>query len=284
MIFPRKYIFLVLPAVGFFMIFLMAPLVALLMESFRIYTPGRIGAVEGSGLTLQNYSELFSLTYLSFFLATFRISLIATVLALAIGFGIAYRLARMPSGLLRAGVLAFLVLVLFISTLIRVYAAALAFGPTGLLPVVARAIGLNPNGGFVIEVLVVLGLLQYLIPITVLTLIGTIQNINPRLVEAATALGASRVVAHLTVTLPLSARGVISAGLINYTLCIGAFAIPMILGRGRLQFVSNLIYTRFSQVSNFPSGAAISIVILLLSISLIYLINRRSSPVWETGR
>lgn len=284
MTFPRKYILLTVPALGFFLVFLMAPLATLLVESLRIYTPGRVGSVEGTGFTVENYSELFSFTYASFFLDTFRISLIATTIALVIGFSIAYRLARMPSGPRRTTILAFLVLVLFISTLIRVYAVALTFGPTGLLPVVARALSLNPNGGLVIEALVVFGLLQYLTPITVLTLIGTIQNINPRFVEAATALGASRVVAHATITLPLSIRGVISAGLINYTLCIGAFAIPMILGRGRLQFVSNLIYARFSQVSNFPSGAAISMVILILSIVLIYLINRRSNPAWELGR
>jgi ABC-type spermidine/putrescine transport system permease subunit I len=131
--------------------------------------------------------------------------------------------------------------------------------------------------------MVILGLLHYLIPIAALTLIGTIQNVNPRLADAAESLGAARLVAHLTITLPLSARGILSAFLIGYTLCISAFVVPMILGRGRILFVSNLIYSRFSEVANYPSGAAISVVMLVLSLVVIYVISRAATRRWEGG-
>ena len=56
----------------------------------------------------------------------------------------------------------------------------------------------------------------------------------------------------MTVTVPLSSRGILSAFLISYTLCISAFVVPMVLGKGKVLFVSNLIYNRFSEIANYP--------------------------------
>ena len=96
-----------------------------------------------------------------------------------------------------------------------------------------------------------------------LTLLGTIQNVDPRLVDAAQALGAPGWKAHLTITLPLCMRGLLAAFLFAFTFSISAFVIPMILGKGRVLFISNLIYNRFSEIANYPSGAAISIVLFV---------------------
>jgi putative spermidine/putrescine transport system permease protein len=126
----------------------------------------------------------------------------------------------------------------------------------------------------------VLGLLHYLIPISAITLLGTIQNINPRLSEAAQALGAPRWTAHLTVTVPLCVPGLLSAFLICFTLCLSAFVVPMILGKGKVLFVSNLIYARFSEIANYPSGSAVSIAMLVMSLAIIYGITRFVSARW----
>ena len=125
-----------------------------------------------------------------------------------------------------------------------------------------------------------MGLLHYLVPIAALTLLGTIQNINPRLCEAAQALGAPRWKAHLTITVPLSVPGLLSAFLISFTLCLSAFVVPMILGKGKILFVSNLIYARFSEIANYPSGSAISIVMLILSLGIIYGVTRLVNSWW----
>ena len=139
---------------------------------------------------------------------------------------------------------------------------------------------ISTNSRGYIECLVVAGLLHFIIPMAALTLIGTIQNLNPRLVEAAQALGAARWKAHLTVTIPLSARGILSAFLISYTLSISAFVVPMVLGKGKILFVSNLIYSRFSEVANYPSGSAISISLLVISLTIVYVVSRVAAPRW----
>jgi putative spermidine/putrescine transport system permease protein len=260
---------------------LLNPLGILVDESFREHVPGRVGSAIDAPLTIQNYAELLSPAYIGFFIETFRLGLIATAIAIAIGYPIAYQVARMHSGFRRKAWIAFLVAMMFLSAVARVYAVALAFGPVGFLPVIAKLLGTNPNSGGMIEAVVIVGLLHYLVPIASLTLIGTIQNINPRLVDAAQVLGAGRPTAHFTITLPLSARGIISASLICLTLCLSAFIIPMILGKGRILFVANLIYTRFDEVADYPSGAAISLIMLVLSLLIIYGVTRIADTRWE---
>ncbi len=96
----------------------------------------------------------------------------------------------------------------------------------------------------------------------VIVLLAPLQALNPRLVEAAQALGAPRWKAHVTITIPLSARGLLAAFMLCFTFSISAFVIPMVLGKGRVLFVSNLIYSRFGEVGNYPGGAALSIALL----------------------
>jgi putative spermidine/putrescine transport system permease protein len=122
--------------------------------------------------------------------------------------------------------------------------------------------------------------MHYVIPIAALTLIGPIQNINPRLAEAAQALGASHVVTHRTITLPLALHGLLSSFLICFTLCISSFVIPMILGKGQIFFVSNLIYSRFQETANYPSGSALAMIMLAVSLAVIYGITRLAQARW----
>ena len=88
------------------------------------------------------------------------------------------------------------------------------------------SLGISPNGRGYIEILVGAGLLHYIVPMATLTLLGTIQNVDPRLVDAAQALGAPAWKAHLSITLPLCMRGLLAAFLFAFTFSISAFVIP----------------------------------------------------------
>jgi ABC-type spermidine/putrescine transport system permease subunit I len=68
---------------------------------------------------------------------------------------------------------------------------------------------------------------------------------------------------------------------VGFTFCVSAFVIPMVLGKGRVMFVSNLIYTRFGEAGNYPSGAALAIVLLTASTVFVYGIGHLSSKLWE---
>jgi putative spermidine/putrescine transport system permease protein len=273
---------LLIPAGLVLGLLLFVPLANVVDESFKLYVPGRIGSAKDAPYTLANYIELFLPVYFFYFLDTYRLGLIACGVALFVAYPMAYYVARQPPGTKRKITVGFLIAMMFLSALVRVYSIELTFGPVGFLRQISNLIGVAPNSRTILEILVIAGLAHFIIPISALVLVGTLQNINPRLAEAAQALGAPRWKAHLTITIPLSARGILSAFLICYTLSISAFVVPMILGKGKLLFISNLIYSRFSEVANYPSGSAISLIMLVVSLLIIYIVSRVASARWGT--
>lgn len=265
---------LLLPALLIFGAIFVVPMIGLLMESFRLFTPGHVGTAAGAPLTLNNYLELANLPFVGLFMETFRISLLSTVIGLAVSYPIAWYIVRRFSAGGRVAAIGFLITLLLVSVLVRTYAIELTFGSVGIMRPVLRALGTSPNSNWYIQCLVAAGLLHYIIPVATLTLLGTVQNVDPRLVDAAQSLGAPAWRAHLTITLPLSRAGLVGAFLIAVTFSISAFVIPMVLGKGRILFVSNTIYDRFSEIADYPSGAAISVVMLVVSLAVVLMITR----------
>jgi ABC-type spermidine/putrescine transport system permease subunit I len=265
----RKGLVLIVPALLICVVLFLGPLGFLIQESFRIFVPGRIAGAPGS-FTFANYRDLLHSAYLGYFLDTFRLSLIATSIGVLIGYAIAYFIAMRRSGTLRLLCIAGLISMLFVGVVVRVYALALSLGPIGLLGPITRFFEIDSNNSALLEATVVAGLVHYIIPIAALTLMGAIQNINPRLSDAAQILGAPRWFAVLSIVVPLSLPGIISAFLLGYALAISSFVVPLILGRGIIFFATNLIYQRFSEVPNYPGGSAIAIVLLLTSLAVVY--------------
>lgn len=261
---------LLVPSLGLFIVLLVLPIANVAEESFRLFVPGHIGASKDAPYTLFNYLELLDPAYLFYFIETLRLSLICSLVGLIIGFPIAYMIARLRNPLFGKLSIGFLIGMMFLSTMVRVYALQLTFGPTGFSKIICNILNTNPNSRFYTELVVIFGLLHYVIPISAITLLGTIKNLNPRMAEAAQTLGSPRWKVHLTITVPLCIPGILSAFLISYTLCMSGFVVPMILGKGRVLFISNLIYSRFSEIANYPSGSAIAIAMLILSMVIIY--------------
>lgn len=265
---------LLLPALLIFGAIFVVPMGGLLMESFRLFTPGHVGTDAGAPFTLNNYLELANLSFVGLFVETFRISLLSTVLGLAVSYPIAWYIVRRFSARGRVAAIGLLITLILVSVLVRTYAIELTFGSVGIMRPVLRALGTSPNSSWYIQCLVGAGLLHYIIPVATLTLLGTVQNVDPRLVDAAQSLGAPAWRAHLTITLPLSRAGLVGAFLIAVTFSISAFVIPMVLGKGRVLFVSNTVYDRFSEIADYPSGAAISVVMLVVSLAVVLMVTR----------
>jgi putative spermidine/putrescine transport system permease protein len=273
---------LYLPALAIFAALFVLPMAGLFVESFRLYVPGSIGSAADAPFTLLNYSELLTPSFAGFFFQTLRISLLASVAGICLSLPLAYWITRHLSSSWRAIAVGFFVTLMFLSVLVRTYALELTFGAAGPMRSTLLALGISPNGRGYIEFLVGAGLLHYIIPMSTLTLLGTIQNVDPRLTDAAQALGAPAWKAHIGVTLPLCIRGILAAFLFAFTFSISAFVIPMILGKGRVLFISNLVYNRFSEIANYPSGAAISIVLFVLAMLIVYVLTAQVNKRWQS--
>lgn len=273
---------LLLPAGIVFLAFFFLPMAGLFIESFRLYIPGSIGSSANAPFTLNNYAELLTPSFASFFFETLRISLLASLAGLLFAFPLAYWMTRILPTRWQALAIGFFITLMFLSVLVRTYALELTFGAVGPLRPALLALGISPNGRTYIEFLVGGGLLHYIVPMATLTLLGTIQNVDPRFLEAAQALGAPAWRAHLGITIPLCMRGLLAAFLFAFTFSISAFVIPMILGKGRVLFISNLIYSRFSEIADYPSGAAISMVLFFVALAIVYVLSQQVAKRWNT--
>ena len=254
------------------MIFLLLvfPLINIVVESFRLFVPGRVGGAVEAALTLENYVALLHPVYFEYLTTMLWCASVATATALIMSYPIAYIIARTKVHAVRIATIGLLVGLLFLSALVRVYALELSFGTVGLGRMIAKLMDVSANSRTYAEFLVVIGLMHHSIPLAALLMTGAIQNINPRLVEAGQALGAPLWRAHWSITLPLSMPGILSAFLVCYTINLSAFVVPMILGKGKIAFLSNLIYDRYAEIANFPSGSAISVQLLLVTFVITY--------------
>jgi putative spermidine/putrescine transport system permease protein len=266
-----------------FTAFFLLPIAGLVGESVKLYVPGSIGSAEGAPRTLENYRELARASFAGVVFQTLLIAALASVVGVLLSLPFAHWIVRRMAPSSRALVLCLLIALMFLSVLVRTYSLELSLGAAGPARALLTPLGVLPNSKGYIFILVGLGLLHYVIPMATLTLVGTIQNIDPRLVDAASVLGAPAWKAHFTVTVPLAARGLLAAFLFSFTFSVSAFVIPMILGKGRVVFVSNLIFSRFSEIANYPSGAAISIVVLVISLAIIFAISLLGAGRRRTG-
>jgi ABC-type spermidine/putrescine transport system permease subunit I len=273
----RSSAILLSPGMAVYLSFFFVPLAGLFLESLRQFTPGSVGSAAQAPLTLANYAELSTPSFVGFFLDTMRISLLASLTGVVLAFPLAYWITRRLSPRGREIVVGAFVTLMFLSVLVRTYALELTLGAAGPLRPMLLGMGISPNSRGYIELLVAGGLLHYIVPMATLTLLATVQNVDPRLFDAAQTLGAPGWKAHLTITLPLCAPGLLAAFLFAFTFSISAFVIPMILGKGRVQFISNLIYNRFSEIADYPSGAAISIVLFIVALATVYLMSRAAN-------
>jgi putative spermidine/putrescine transport system permease protein len=270
------------PALVVFAFGFLSPLINLAIESLKQFTPGRVGSVEGAVTTVQNYHELANQAFVNVLITTFWIGGVAAIVGQLVALPLAYFIVRRLSVRMRTLTLGFLITLVLSSVLIKTYAIELTFGSVGILRPLLLSVGFSPNSREYINLVVIAGLVHSIIPVATLTLMGAMQSIDPRLLDAAQSLGAPGWRAHLSITLPLSLPALVSSTLVSLTFAISAFVIPMVLGRGRVLFMSNVIYTRFSDIANYPSGAAISLVMLAAALAVIAFITFAQS--WKGSR
>jgi ABC-type spermidine/putrescine transport system permease subunit I len=147
-----------------------------------------------------------------------------------------------------------------------------------LLRVIGNPIKLlNHPGG------VVVGMVHYVLPLMILSIMNVIQTIPPSLEHAAENLGANRVHVYTRVILPLCMNGILASSLLVFSLSMGVFASPLLLGGGKVYVLAILIYQEIMAKAHYATGAAMSLVLLLL-VLLITVLSVAVGKRYQGGR
>jgi putative spermidine/putrescine transport system permease protein len=226
---------------------------------------------------LTGRSMLASLTYNSV-----ALGLSTTLVALLVGYPIAYYLARTTSRI-RHYVFVALFAPLLVSIVVRTFGWIVLLGSNGILNDFLSAAGIidHPITWLYNFPATVVGLVHVFLPFMVLSILSALARLGPYLEEAASTLGAHpwRVFYH--VTLPLSAQGIFGGCAIVFSLSVGAYVTPRLLGGGRIQVLATEIYTQMLEVGDWGLAALLGGVLTALTLVaiMIYRLSfRRSAP------
>ena len=237
----------------------------LLVFVLAFFERGIYGGVDWNAVTSENFSRALDPLYFSIFIDSGRIALIATAIALLVGYPAAYAISRAPERW-QTPLLFFAILPFWTNYLIRTYAWIVLLNPAGLINTALMALGLaaEPLPLLYNEFAVILGLVYNYTPFVVLAIYSSLQRLDPSYAEASRDLGAGAWTTFLRVTLPLTAAGVAAGAVFVFVLSIGNFVTPDLLGGGKLQMVGNLIYDQFLTARDWPFGATLSGLLIAL--------------------
>ncbi|HZG13831.1 MAG TPA: ABC transporter permease [Candidatus Bathyarchaeia archaeon] len=253
-------------------IFFFIPLLLVTVLSFM--ERGTYGQVVYS-FTLQNYVRFFDPLYVSILFDTLVVSLLTTLLSLMIGYPLAYHIARMDKKWQHTWLLAVMI-PFWINFLVRSYAWVVILRTQGVVNTFLQSIGLitEPLPLLYNFGSVMLGMVYTLLPFMVLPIYVSLEQMDRRKLEAAYDLGATPWKAFWHVTLPLTRPGIVTGSILVFVSSIGMFVVPDVMGGAKSALIGNVIQNQFLSARDWPFGSALSIILMLLCIVLIFLYYR----------
>ena len=256
-----------------------AAMVAVLQYSLRAYVPG---SLDPGGFTLANFADLLKPLYARVFLDTVGICALTAIATLLVGYPLAYVLVRLNNPLLKSALLVIVVTPLFLGEVVRTYAWIIVLGNNGFINSLLRGLGLidQPIQFMFTTFGVVVALVHVTLPVMVIMLAAALSHIDRDYQRAAESLGAGPIRVFLTVTLPLSMPGVIAGVTTAFAWTFSAFATPQLIGGGRVNMISNLVYQLGFASFNFPFAAALCVAGLALTIAVLAIL-RQTARLFE---
>lgn len=255
--------FLITPPALWILVLFILPLGIMVLYTFR---GGSFGA-ESNTYTLDNYREYFSNTsfqrlLLQSSLLAFQTALLSVVFSYPLGYFLSFY-----AGPRKLILLTLLVLPAWTSYLLRILSWRILLGSNGPLGSLLEMIGLVPADTPILlysRTSVLITLVYVWIPFATLPIFSALERIDKRLLEASADLGSPGWMTFLRVTLPLSMPGVIAGFFFVFIPTLGEWVTPALVGGAQGVMYGNLIQDQFVRALNWPMGALMSLVMLLL--------------------
>ncbi|MEZ5863525.1 MAG: ABC transporter permease [Geminicoccaceae bacterium] len=283
----RRNWLLAAPALALLLIGASGPLLIVLVYSFL--EPGEYSGVIWK-FTPQAWFEIFlkrdifdgtlgvADAHLTIFWRSVRLSLLTTLITILLGFPTAWFIATRPKSQ-RALWLFLITIPFWTNLLIRTFAIMEVIRNQGVLNTVLLRAGLitEPIQILYTDTAVLIGMTYVYLPLMVLPLYAAIDRFDFRLAEAGYDLYASRFQVLRRVILPLVRPGLIAGSILVFVPSLGAYVTPRVLGGGKNMMIGNFIELQFGQGRNWPLGAALSMLLLLIVMAALLVYVRVSS-------
>jgi len=258
------YFFLLAPGVLLLGVFLFYPLIVILAPTF---------ASEAS--PFGRYAAFFSDPYyLRILYRTVRIALVATVVCMILGVPTSYFISR-RSRRAKSFLMAVSIFPLLTNSVVRAFAWIIVLGRNGVVnSLLLRLRWIDrPLTLLYTEFSVLVGTIYLFLPLMIITLVGSMDNIEEDVTEAAESLGANRLATFLKVVLPLSLPGIMVGGVLVFSGAITAYTTPNLLGGNKNMLLSTLIYQRAMSLSDWTGAGVIALVMILMTLAVVKLMQ-----------
>jgi spermidine/putrescine transport system permease protein len=267
---------LLLPGFGFLFTFFILPIINLAQTSTQTKIAGGDTGQYEQTLRFANYFDAF-VENKEQFGRSFIYALIATLLALAISYPLAYAIA-FKSGKFKNILLVLVVAPFFTSFLLRTIAWKQILGEEGFLVPTLRNLHLMGQQTTITStsIAVVAGMTYNFLPFMTLPLYASLERIDPRTIEAAGDLYANGITTFRRVTVPLSLPGVVAGTLLTFIPAAGDYVNAAILGSPNTKMIGNVIESRYFKIVDYPTAAALSFTLMAAILILVTLYIRKA--------
>ena len=269
---------LVLPAALWYLAFLIAPLIVLVVMSVGERSPNGGYA---PALTLEQYGHLT--TRITPLTNTLGLAFLNTIICVLVAFPVAYTLALKVRGTWKLALVALVIVPFWTSFLIRTYAWMTLLGAQGV-PRLLAGLGLGDIQLLNTPFAVSLGIVYNYLPLMVLPIYVSLERLDHSFVEASRDLGAGPVATLRQIVLPLAAPGILSGIVLVFIPVMGEYLIPILLGGGKTYFLGNALADLFLQSRNWPFGSALAAVFVAGMIVIVALYLAISNRLVRAGR
>ncbi|KMW59374.1 Spermidine Putrescine ABC transporter permease component PotB [Candidatus Rhodobacter oscarellae] len=231
---------------------------------------------DDGGFSLENYLKMTQYkSYYRIFITTFQVSILTTMICIALGYPLAFFLAQLPPRW--AGVFMLAVLLPFwTSLLVRTYAWLVLLQRKGIINEFAMDMGFWEKPLKLVHNMTgtLIGMAHIMLPFLILPLYNAMRKIDRDMMHAAANLGANPVRAFWAVYFPLSLPGMVAGSLIVFVLCLGFYVTPAVLGGGRVIMVSNQITAILENQFDWGAASALGVVLLVATVLCLFLAAR----------
>lgn len=270
-----------LPIILYTLVLILLPLIYIFVISF--FKNDIYGGII-SELTLQNYLRIIDPVYIGVFLKSFAISAIATLICVLISYPFCIFVSR-KSEITKSVLMTLIIIPSLTNSLIRMYGWITLLRKSGVIntfllnaELISSPLELMYNYGTII-----LGLVYTLLPFMILPLYSSVSKINPSIINASHDLGANNWKTFTKIIFPLTIPGLFNGALMVFIPALAYFFISDILGGGKAMLIGNLIKNQFLTARNWPFGAAISIILLLVTFILVGIYKKLGGKMDDLG-